>query len=173
MVIARFATLTSLALCPMLVLLPSTAAGTAPGSCSAAAYHAMDFTIGRWAVRVPGSTSPATSDVQFDVRGCAVVERWSGQTDSGMNVDAYNAEDGHWHRFFVDAYGKVHVFAGSADGRTVRYEGQSTGENGQRTRSRLTIFKRGPNTFDQLWEKSVDGKTWSVAFKGVYTRIVP
>src|SRR5579863_7704485 len=147
------------------------AAAAASRPCAnAPAYHALDFSLGSWSISVPGEAPQATSTIRLDVRGCAVVEEWKGQNDVGINIDAYNEADGHWHRFFVDSYGKVHTFEGSAGPGAIVYRGTSREPDGRVFINRLTLRSEGPNTMTQLWQKSPDGKTWSTAFQGTYTR---
>lgn len=148
---------------------PGRAAGGACGI--SAAYHALDFSLGTWAIAVPGSPAGATSVIQREAGGCAVVENWKGGRQTGINVDAYNSEDKHWHRFFVDSIGKVHVFEGVAEGASIVYHGTSPGPGGATELNRLVLRSEGPDKMTQLWQKSIDGKTWSVAFQGSYTRI--
>ena len=143
----------------------------ADGACdSSAAYHALDFSLGTWSIAVPGAPSGATSVIQREVGGCAIVENWKGGRQVGINVDAYNSEDKHWYRFFVDSIGKVHVFEGVAAGASIVYRGTSPGPNGTTELNRLELRSEGPKRMTQLWQKSVDGKTWTIAFQGTYTR---
>ncbi|HLI96219.1 MAG TPA: hypothetical protein VKT72_09040 [Candidatus Baltobacteraceae bacterium] len=115
--------------------------------------------------------SGATSVIRREAGGCAIVENWTGGDQTGINVDAYNAEDKRWHRFFVDSIGKVHVFEGIAEGASIVYDGTSTGPNGTIEINRLVLRGEGPNGMTQLWQKSTNGKTWRIAFQGTYERV--
>lgn len=148
---------------------PVSAARSACGA--SAAYRALDFSIGTWSIAVPGAQSGATSVIRREAGGCPIVENWTGGDQTGINVDAYNAEDKRWHRFFVDSIGKVHVFEGIAESASIVYHGTSTGPNGTTEINRLVLRSKGPNEMTQLWQKSTDGKTWSIAFQGTYKRI--
>ena len=154
------------------VFLHATAPGhAAGGSCDGSAtYHALDFSLGTWSIAIPGAPSGATSVIQREVGGCAIVENWKGGRQVGINVDAYNSEDKHWHRFFVDSIGKVHAFEGVAQGASIVYRGTSPGPNGTTELNWLVLRSEGPNKMTQLWQKSTDGKTWTIAFQGTYTR---
>ena len=77
----------------------------------------------------------------------------------------------HWHRFFVDSYGKVHVFEGVAANGAIVYTGTSREADGRVFMHRLTLRSHGSNEMTQLWQKSADGKTWTTAFEGTYTRV--
>ncbi|MGC2242274.1 MAG: hypothetical protein WBA06_01505 [Candidatus Aquilonibacter sp.] len=141
-------------------------------TCAAsAAYHALDFSIGAWSISVLGESTKGSSEIRRDIRGCAIVEEWKGQNDIGINVDAYNTEDKHWHRFFVDSYGKFHVFEGVAANGAIVYTGTSREADGRVFMHRLTLRSHGSNEMTQLWQKSADGKTWTTAFEGTYTRV--
>jgi hypothetical protein len=144
-----------------------------PPCASSPDYRSLDFTIGHWTVVDSDGHPIGTSSIQSDLNGCVVIENWVAPDGAarGRNVDAYNAEDQRWHRFFVDNRGHVHDFEGVSAGNSVRYEGLSTGPNGEQVRHRLTIRKEGPDRVTQLWEKSNDaGKTWQTAFQGVFSR---
>ena len=102
--------------------------------------------IGDWTV-VDGEGHPTgTSTIRADLDGCAVIENWVSPDGAvrGRNVDAYNAEDTHWHRFFVDNRGHVHDFAGITTGAAVQYEGTSHAPDGADVRHRLTIRQDSP-----------------------------
>ncbi len=152
---------------------PATGAGM-PTSCQrSAAYRGLDFSIGAWVVNVPGFAGKSSSEIRRQVRGCAIVEQWSGGADAGMNVDAYNSEDHHWHRFFVDSQGKVHTFEGTAGPNGIEYRGTSREPDGKTYLNRLVVRSEGADKMTQLWQKSRDGRVWSTAFEGIYQRIGP
>jgi len=158
-----------------LTLLPiasdSSTDSTAAQCAHLAEYRSLDFTIGTWTTTDRKGSFAGTSTIKYDLDGCMLIETWRGRGVSGRNLDAYNAEDKHWHRFFVNSLGKVHVFEGISDGTSIRYEGTSADSNGKNIWNRLTIRKDGPNKVAQLWQKSSDGgKTWQTAFQAIYIR---
>jgi hypothetical protein len=147
---------------------------SAAGACSAPEYHALDFTIGDWAVSDSQGNAIGTSEIRSDLGGCVVVENWvaPGGSPSGRNLDGYNQEDKRWRRYFADTRGHAHVFEGTSNGDSIQYEGTSKGPKGEAVLNRLTIRKDGPDKMTQIWQKSSDGgKTWEPAFQGVFSRL--
>lgn len=159
----------------LLSLRPAVSTNAAsPTSCEKnSAYRALDFSLGSWTVAVPGFSGKSTSEIRRDVRGCAIVENWSGAQDAGLNIDAYNVEDQHWHRFFVDSLGKVHTFEGVARNGSIDYRGTSREPDGKIYLNRLELRSEGRDKIAELWQKSPDGKVWSTAFEGIYSRVGP
>ncbi|HEY6333838.1 MAG TPA: hypothetical protein VI756_31265 [Blastocatellia bacterium] len=155
----------------------NTPAGDDPGSapaCSAAEYHAFDFTLGDWSVSDSAGNAVGISQIRYDLDGCVVVENWAapGGSPSGRNLDGFNQEDQRWRRYFADTRGHVHVFEGVSKGDSIEYQGTSRGPKGEQVLNRLTIRKDGVDRMTQLWRKSTDnGKTWEPAFEGIFTRI--
>jgi hypothetical protein len=144
------------------------------GACSATEYHALDFTIGDWAVSDSQGNAIGTSEIRSDLGGCVVVENWvaPGGSPMGRNMDGYNQEDKRWRRYFADTRGHAHVFEGMSNGDSIQYEGTSKGPKSEAVLNRLTIRKDGPDKMTQIWQKSSDGgKTWDPAFQGVFSRI--
>ena len=164
----------TIAACNWPAVCPSAVASAPATSCeSSAAYRALNFSIGTWSVSVVGFSGKATSEIRHEIRGCAVVEQWRGGSDVGMNVDAFNAEDNHWHRFFVDSQGKVHTFEGIVRGNALEYRGTSQEPDGKVYLNRLELRSDGPAKMTERWQKSRDGNRWSTAFEGIYTRVGP
>jgi hypothetical protein len=147
-------------------------AATGKSCAGAGPYRGLDFTIGDWAVAAPDGSSEGPSTIRADVNGCTVVEDWGGPSDGGRNFDAYSADDGHWHRLFVDSGGRVHVFTGANEAGAIRYAGTSQNPGGGTSLNRLTLRPLGRDEFDELWQKSIDGgKTWKTVFEGLYKRV--
>lgn len=162
----------SIALGCALLAAASITAGAAPESCSAnPAYHALDFTLGRWNIAGPSGDSEGSSIVDSSLSGCAVVEDWAAGSESGRNIDAYSREDGHWYRMFINSRGQVHTFKGETHGSSVEYTGTSTEADGSTALNELTVRKNGSNGLIQTWRQSRDGgKTWQNVFRGIYSR---
>jgi hypothetical protein len=135
--------------------------------------RALDFWLGQWAIGGPGGSPSAISTVALDLDKCLVIERWDGgRGHAGENFFAYSADDKSWHGMFADNEGRVHVFVdGNASPGMAQFSGPSRGPNGESILNRVTIRSTGADKVEQAWEKSSDGgKTWTIAFRGEYTR---
>lgn len=138
--------------------------------------RALDFWLGDWSVAAPGSAPSAKSTVVLELDKCVVVERWDGgRGHTGENVLAYSADDQSWHGLFADNEGRVHLFFhGKASPGSVEFSAPSRGPKGETTLNRVTISRINADQVQQLWQKSSDeGKTWTTAFRGQYTRKQP
>jgi hypothetical protein len=74
----------------------------------------------------------------------------------------------------VDNQGQLlQLDGGLRDGRMV-LSGETIDSTGKRTEQRITWERVGKDQVRQLWESSSDGgRTWAVAFDGLYSRTGP
>ncbi len=167
-----------------ILLLPilAAAAQDAPGpkptpaapACSAPEHRQFDFWVGDWDVTMGGKPA-GESQVEKILRGCAIFENWTGAGGGeGKSFNIYDATRKRWQQTWVDASGGLIEFYGELrDGNMCYTTGSPTrGPDGVRrqTLGRMTYFPQGGQV-RQLWEQSTDGgKTWTVAFDGLYTR---
>jgi hypothetical protein len=158
-------------------LLPRALGAVDSGACAANKENrALDFWLGAWTIAAPGGSANATSKVTLELDKCMVVERWDGGSGhSGENFFAYSADDNSWHGMFADNEGRVHVFIeGKATGGVAEFSGRSRGPQGETMLNRVTIRRIGGDHVEQIWEKSSDdGKMWTTAFRGEYSRKQP
>ena len=156
---------------------PLRAAAANASSCAASpANRALDFWLGQWTIAAPGGAANATSTVTLQLDKCLIVERWNGgRGHTGENVLAYSSDDQSWHGFFADNEGRVHVFLhGKASPGSVEFSAPGHGPKGESILNRVTISRINADQVEQLWQKSSDdGKTWTTAFRGQYTRKQP
>jgi len=146
-------------------------ASDAPQCADSPAHRSLAFSIGSWSIAAPNGVSEGTSTIRYDLDKCAVIEEWKAPHDRGRNMDAYSADDRQWHRLFVDAQGRVHIFSGTSQGRALTYRGTSIDAVGHVELNRLTIRSAGRDAMTQLWQKSRDnGASWKTVFEGRYTR---
>ena len=135
--------------------------------------RALDFWLGDWNIAGPGSSSAAKSSVTAVLDKCVIVESWDGgRGHIGENWFGYNPDDKSWHGMFADNQGRVHVFVnGKVGSGAAEFSGPSQGTDGETFVNRVRIVRIGPNRVEQIWEKSSNhGATWTVEFRGEYSR---
>jgi hypothetical protein len=151
---------------------PLAAQGQAPSfGCPAPANRQFDFWLGDWNVTAGGKPA-GTNLVTSEESGCVLHEHWRGaRGGTGQSFNFYDSTIDKWHQLWVDNQGSyLHLTGTFADGRMV-LEGTAPGPDGKPQQQRLTFFKHRDGSVRQLWEMSADeGKTWTVAFDGLYTR---
>jgi hypothetical protein len=153
---------------------PKPAPTTKPPACSAPEHRQFDFWIGDWDV-TSGGKRAGQSHVEKILGGCVIFENWTGAGGSeGKSFNLYDATKKRWQQTWVDASGGLIEFHGELREGNMCYTTQSPtlGPDGQvlETLGRMTFFPQGASV-RQLWEQSVDGgKTWIVAFDGLYSR---
>jgi hypothetical protein len=152
-------------------------AATNSDSCVAnSASRQLDYWLGNWKIGADGSSGNAHSSVTLALDKCLVVENWDGgRRHYGQNVFCYSADDKSWYGMFADNEGRVHVFtSGKVSSGSAEFEGTSRGANGETLLNRVKVVRLGPDKVEQTWEKSSDnGVTWSVVFRGEYSRATP
>lgn len=136
-----------------------------PG-CDLQQHKQFDFWIGDWDVTVAGKPA-GHNRIERILEGCALLENWTGAGGmSGKSLNFYDAQREQWHQTWVDDRGGSLALDGTfTDGKMVL-----TGMQ-QKTLNRITWTPLLSGQVRQVWEASTDeGKSWSVAFDGLYTR---
>jgi tetratricopeptide (TPR) repeat protein len=127
----------------------------------------FDFWVGEWDVQVQGKII-ANSSIQTIADGCIIQENWMpfGGTE-GKSWNFYNGATGKWEQVWMSA-GNVLKFEGEFKDGAMRYRGETPRRNGPPMQERLTFTPLDGKRVHQYWEQSTDGKTWTVAFDGIY-----
>jgi tetratricopeptide (TPR) repeat protein len=135
-------------------------------------HRQFDFWVGEWNVMNPQGQLAGTNSVQRVVDGCVIFENWAGsQGGSGKSFNYYDKNDSKWHQLWVGSGGGAVHFSGEYKDGAMRYQAVNLAANGTKTLQRMTFFKLEGDKVRQLWETSTDdGKTWTVAFDGMYVK---
>jgi hypothetical protein len=156
--------------------LPPAPSAAAAAPCSRPEYRQFDFWIGDWDVTAPGGKVVGHSHIESILDGCVIAEHWDSEGNTqgdGKSYNIYNADLKRWEQYWVDASGsRLSLAGGLVDGNMV-LEGRQDlpGKDGVHRRERITWTANADGSVRQLWESSKDdGKTWSVAFDGLYRR---
>lgn len=154
-----------------------TANDAPPPACTAAEYRQFDFWLGEWEVFGKAGKPVGRSRIEAVLGGCALAEHWSsgsGPANDGTSLNLYNAQTGHWEQFWVDAQGGRLSLSGGLAGAAMQLAGVQSKPDpatGIAQRERITWTPNPDGSVRQLWESSKDeGKTWTVAFDGLYRR---
>jgi hypothetical protein len=146
-----------------------------PSPCSSAEYRQFDFWVGDWQVATPDGKPAGANTIERTLDGCVLRESWRGAGGSrGTSYNIYDASRKQWHQTWVDNQGQLlQLDGGLRDGRMV-LSGETIDSTGKRTEQRITWERVGKDQVRQLWESSSDGgRTWAIAFDGLYSRTGP
>ena len=106
---------------------------------------------------------------------CVIHEYWIGAGGSnGQSFNIYNTATRQWEQFWVDNGGnRLHLKGGLVDGAMVLRGTQdvANAKTGLTQHERITWTPNADGSVRQRWETSTDdGKTWTVAFDGIYRK---
>jgi hypothetical protein len=145
-----------------------------PPPCTGPEHRQFDFWVGEWDVTLPNGSPAGTNRIRAINAGCALQEEWTGASGStGTSLNAFDTSTGRWHQTWVGNDGLVLLLDGGLRDDAMELSGITTGADGTKTlhRIRWTPLGGTPATVRQLWESSSDdGKTWTVAFNGLYRK---
>jgi tetratricopeptide (TPR) repeat protein len=139
-------------------------------------FRELDYWIGEWDVRgvnAPPQAPPSRSVITKVHNGCVILETYNAPGYAGQSFNIYDRSKGQWHQTWVDTTGGLHEYWGGPKDGSIIYEGSIPPLPGQKERShtRMSLLKVGPDTVRQLGETSFDGgKTWQVGYDLTYTR---
>ena len=144
---------------------------TTPPPCTAPEHRQFDFWVGEWVVHNPKGQQVGTNHIERVEGGCGLQESWRATNGgTGRSLNFYRPATKTWIQAWVGG-GGVLVLEGVFDGRQMRLHGESIGPKGARLRDRITWSPLDGGKVRQLWEQSPDdGKTWTIAFDGTYSR---
>ena len=151
------------------------AAASAPppaaAGCDEAPHHEFDFWLGQWEVRLPNGRLAGTNRIEPLLGGCVLQEHWrSAGAGHGTSLNFYDRATRQWNQVWIDAQGGVLRLAGARTGDSMVMTGVSPDSAGVPVQQRITWTPRTDGSLRQLWETSADGRTWTTAFDGIYSR---
>jgi hypothetical protein len=134
-------------------------------NCNDPVHRQFDFWIGTWKVTRPDGKPAGRNTIRSRFGGCVLEEQWEGARMTGGSFNAYDRQTGKWRQSWVDSTGTVLLLDGGlVDGAMVL-----TGRQGD-AQQRITWRRMDGGRVRQTWEQSTDGKEWTVAFDGIYTK---
>ena len=148
----------------------SPAPATPPPRCEGDSFRQFDFWLGTWDVRSAANAEqpPSTNVISREYGDCLIREVYSTPSGfAGTSLNFYSRASGRWHQSWIDNTGNGLLLTGGLeDGSMVMASDPDLSP-----RHRITWTPNDDGSVRQLWESSSDqGKTWTVAFDGLYTR---
>ena len=133
-------------------------------------YHQFDFWIGDWDVMSPGAPGPVHSRIERVLDGCIIQENWMPPGNpGGKSWNFYNPVTKLWEQVWVAPGGSFKLQGTFHDG-AMRFAGRVPRAGAPDRMDKLTFTPMDGGRVHQFWEQSTDdGKTWSVAFDGIYS----
>jgi hypothetical protein len=162
--------LRTLAIFALLLCGPWLAAAGPMKSCTQSPeYRRFDFWVGEWDVEVGGQVV-AKSSIQSVADGCIILENWMPfGGGEGKSWNFYNSTTGHWEQVWITNTGEILKVAGGWKNGAIREEGPTRSATGRPALHRHSFTPVPPDRVRQFCEESEDGgKTWRVAFDGLY-----
>ena len=159
------------------VLLPSVQAAPTkpPKACTAKEYRQFDFWLGQWEVKDNNAKVVGSSHIQSILAGCGLSESWtSASGNKGVSYNFYDNTVGQWHQTWIDAQGGALYLDGQfSDGKMV-LQGKTPDKKGGFTLQKISWTLLPDKRVTQYWQTSSDdGKTWTDAFLGFYSKQTP
>ncbi len=149
-----------------------------PPPCTQPEQRQFDFWVGNWDLTWPGNTpgeiAHGTNTIQRVMKGCVVVENFSGGDSMplrGMSVSAFDGRTHKWKQTWVDNQGGYLDFIGEfRDGKMILGR-EAIRPDGAHVLQRMVYKNIAADEFDWSWEASKDGgKTWQVQWPIHYKR---
>lgn len=157
----------------VLLLLAAPVAAQKPAAkpaCSDSVYRQFDFWLGDWNVTMNGNQA-GTNNITLEEEGCLLHEHWVGSKGgTGQSFNFFDRTTGEWTQVWVDNQGGNLHLTGRFSGNQMQLTGTAPGPDGKPAQQRLTFTRNADGSVRQLWESSGDGKTWTVAFDGLYRK---
>lgn len=131
----------------------------------------FDFWVGDWDVFAPDGKKAGENRIEKVANGFGLLESWRGAGGGvGHSLNSWHPARKKWQQYWVGLGGTLELSGGLENGAMIM-TGETRTATGGRQLERITWTPNADGTVRQLWEQSADeGKTWKVAFDGLYRR---
>lgn len=139
----------------------------------------FDFWVGEWDAYQRGTTNLAGySKIEIASGGCMILENWTskapGASFEGKSINYVDPASGKWKQVWVGSGTMPNVGEftnGEYRDGAMRFEFESTNQQGQKILTHFHFYNGGPNQVRQLFKTSTDnGETWTVGYDFTYVR---
>lgn len=130
--------------------------------------HDFDFWLGEWEVRWDGGTQIGMNVIERILDGHVLLERFDGRPGidlQGMSVSVYDETACVWRQTWVDNQGSYLEFAGALADGVMDLRGR---QNSEPVRMQWRDIRSCALTW--LWQRSLDGETWTTLWELHYRR---
>lgn len=144
----------------------------APPTCKGPEHRQFDFWVGSWNVTVNGKPT-GTNRIESGHQGCVLIEHWTAVGGgTGISLNFYDRQRRQWHQTWIGSSGgALYLNGGLKDGAMVLQSSAVPQPGGGTIIHRITWSPLAGGDVRQHWESSTDnGKTWTTAFDGRYSR---
>jgi hypothetical protein len=140
--------------------------------CKSPESRQFDFWVGEWDILKNGTADIAgKSSVQLILGNCVIFENYTNKAFAGKSFNIYNEGLKKWQQFWVDNTGGVIEFVGEFKNQEMSFTGESFDPKGEKILQRMKFTPMPEGKVRQLLEQSKDnGKTWTVAYDGIYVK---
>jgi tetratricopeptide (TPR) repeat protein len=142
--------------------------------CNTEEYRHFDFWLGEWDVTPAGATAPsAYNNISAVQDGCVVLEQYRTGSFTGMSINFYDVTLKKWHQTWMsNSGGSLYLEGGlNQDGAMEMTDQGLPISSATGAINKVTWTPNPDGSVRQYWQSSTDGgKTWSVAFDGIYVR---
>lgn len=136
-------------------------------------YHQFDFWLGHWDVYKYGTdTLVGESRIETIIDSVGLLENYKTTRGAyqGKSLNKYNPEKKRWEQYWIDNSGLTLFLAGGIEEGKMVLSDEETNASST-TINKITWEKLKGGTVRQTWTTSTDkGKTWKLAFDGIYKR---
>lgn len=133
----------------------------------------LDFWVGAWDVYNPQGEQVGVNEVQRLLKGCLLLENWTGAGgSSGKSMNYFDPLRQTWRQVWVSDQGNVLDYRhGVFRGDRMVFTGLRLDPAGDTVQDRLTFVHVSRDTVRQVFEASGDGgETWDTTWVGIYVR---
>src|SRR6056297_55522 len=145
-------------------------------NCCSENHRAFDFWIGKWKVVNSKDGSPAGSSViSKEEGGCVIRENWTSANAgyTGTSLNFFNAQTNQWEQLWVDNAGASLKLKGNrVENQMILTSEEFTKADGKPYKNRITWTKNDDGTVRQLWEVLDEEGNVSIAFDGLYLKVL-
>ncbi|UJH66758.1 hypothetical protein [Allomuricauda sp. SCSIO 65647] len=148
---------------------------TADCNCCSEAQQAFDFWVGEWIVTNADGTPAGKNSIVKEENGCVLRENWTSEKSgfTGTSLNFYNAPEKQWEQLWIDNTGNhLKLIGNRVDNRMVMTSVELKRPDGQKYRNRITWTLNKDGSVRQLWEVLKGDEVTSVAFDGLYKKVL-
>lgn len=146
------------------------AADAPPKSCADVHAHELDFWVGNWEIHrlSDGKLTGHTRISRID--GCIIREEWTGLTETGGSLNAYDPDGKTWRRLWAGVSANVGAYAGRWTEGHMEFIGEGSAK-GQPVTNRMRLTPMPDGSVRQQGDYRIGDAAWIPFIDAVYRRV--